>query len=161
MARDFWTRPIQFKIIHRMYWTPSKLYRLKLTAYPGCWKGSDDGTLNHMLWHCPKVQDFNSWSSIHECIQKVVGLEVPFCIRLYLLWDPSTLKDGIASVHTEWVQTAIMIGRKLLVQQWKSAPAPSITDWYNGLTTVAAYERVSFTLLERVDWHYFKWQNFL
>ena len=97
---------------------------------------------------------------ISSCVfQKVVGLEVHFCIRLYLLGDPST--DDIAPVYAEWVQTAIMLGRKLLVQQWKSAHAPPITDWYNGLTIVTAYEQVSFTLLYRLDWYFFKWQKFL
>ena len=145
MARDLRTRLIQFKIIHRMYWSPSKLYRVKLTTDQGCWKCSEEGTLTHMLWHCPKAQDF--WTSVHECIQKVVGVEVPFCIRLYLLGGPPILTDDIAPVYAEWVQTAIMLGRKLLVQQWKSAHAPPITDWYNALTTVAASGQVRLVLL--------------
>ncbi|KAL2085077.1 hypothetical protein ACEWY4_018397 [Coilia grayii] len=159
MARDLRTRLVQFKIINKMYWTPAKLFRVKLVNSPMCWKCTNDGTLTHMLWECPKVQQF--WISIHECIEGVVGVEVPFCIRLYVLGDPSVLKDILPSVEAEWVHTAIMLGKKLIVQQWKSTHAPSIRDWYNALSTVAAYEQISFTQLDRLNWYHCKWHKFI
>lgn len=159
LARDIRTRLVQFKIINRMYWTPTKLFKAKLSANPTCWKCTEDGTLIHMLWGCPKVQQF--WTAVHECIEKIVGEDVPFCIRLFVLGDPSIVKDCLPAVYAEWVQTAIMLGRKLIMQQWKSAHVPSITDWYSSLATVAAYEEVSFQQLNRPDWHYYKWRGFL
>ena len=71
----------------------------------------------------------------------------PNSLPIHPVTDPSILTDDIAPVYAEWVQTAIMLGRKLLVQQWKSAHAPPITDWYNALTTVAASGQVRLVLL--------------
>ncbi len=106
-----------------------------------------------------KMLKFTSIS--HDSIQKIVGQDVPFCSSLFLLEDPSTLKEVNSSVSKKRVQTAVISGRRLLVQRWKSAQTPSITDWYNQLAKVAAYKRISFSLLCMMEGYYFKWERFL
>lgn len=105
----------------------------------------------------PRVQDF--WRSVHVCIneinqmyqsKKIVGQEVPFCICLFLLGDPALLKDITHSTCTELVQTTIMLGRRLLVQQRESAHVPSTTD------RLLAYEHISFSLLGRMEKYHFE-----
>lgn len=41
-----------------------------------------------------------------------------------------------------WVQTAIMLERKLLVKEWKASSTPTFSQWYKSLGQVAAYERL-------------------
>lgn len=86
----------------------------------------------------PKVQDF--WTSVRDCTQRIIGQEVPFSICLFLLVDSSILKVTIPPIYTEWVQNVIILGRRLLIQQWKAAHAPSVPNWHNLLARVAAYE---------------------
>ncbi len=107
-------------------------------------------------WLCLKVDLQVFWTSIQDCTQKIVGYDVPFCISLFLLGDPSPLKEVNLSISKEWVQTTDILGRRLLVQQWKLAHAPSVTDWYYLLTKVAAHEPISFSLLGRMESYYFK-----
>ena len=58
VSRDIKIRWIQFKILNRFYWTPSRLFRLKLRDNADCWKCySSEGTLLHLLWECPMVQN--------------------------------------------------------------------------------------------------------
>lgn len=57
MLRELETRLIQFKTLHRVYWTPPRLHRAGLRDDAGCWRCTvNNGTLVHMLWGCPKVQ---------------------------------------------------------------------------------------------------------
>ncbi len=50
----------------------------------------------------------------HDSIQKIVGQDVPFCSSLFLLGDPSTLKEVNSSVSKKRVQTAVISGRRLI-----------------------------------------------
>lgn len=122
MSRELRTRLVQFKILNRLYWTPSKLYRVKLKQDPDCWRcQSGEGTLTHMLWSCQKIQDF--WSEIHSNVTKIIGRDMPFSQRLYILGDPSAL-DDLPSHVAEWVQVALMLGRKLIISEWKASSPP-------------------------------------
>ncbi len=114
-----------------------------------------------VIWLCLKVDLQVFWTSIQDCTQKIVEYDVPFCISLFLLGDPSTLKEVNLSISKELVQTTVILGRRLLVQQWKLAHAPSVTEWYYLLAKVAAYERISFSLLCMMEGYYFKWERFL
>ena len=155
MSRELRTRLIQFKIINRVYWTPARLFRLGLVDGPECWKCQErDGTLVHMLWGCSKIQDF--WSSIHGRLERITGLKIQFSPRLFILGDPSVLKK--VSPHlAEWIQTAIMSGRRLIVKDWKASHAPTLSLWDSSLGQIAAYERLSYRLLNRTDDYDSKW----
>ena len=104
-----------------------------------------------------EAQDF--WTSVHEYILRIIGQAVPFSISLFLLGDPSILKGTIPTIYTEWVQTFIILGRRLLTRQWKVAHAPSVHDWHNLLARVAACEQLSFSLLGRTELYYLKWER--
>lgn len=86
-----------------MYWTHSRFNRVKNKSG----KCPDERTLTHVLWYCVKVQDF--WTSVHDCIQRIIGQDISFCICLFLLGDTSTLKGTISFTYTE-------LGRSQLVQ---------------------------------------------
>ena len=155
MSRELRTRLIQFKIVNRVYWTPSRLYRVTLTESSECWKCRDtDGTLVHMLWGCPKVQEY--WTAIHGRLERVTGLQIPFSPSLFILGDPATLRN-VAPPLAEWIQTAIMSGRRLLVKEWKAPSAPAPAIWDASMGQLAAYERLSYRLLDRMDDYDLKW----
>ena len=110
-----------------------------------------------MLWGCPKIQDY--WSVIHGRLERITGLKIPFSPRLFILGDPSMLKN--VSPHlAEWIQTAIMSGRRLLVKDWKAPGAPAPSLWDSSLGQLAAYERLSYRLLNRVDDYDSKWAHY-
>ena len=48
----------QFKILNRLYYTPSKLFTVVLQEDSKCPKcGNADGTLFHLLWDCHKIKE--------------------------------------------------------------------------------------------------------
>uniref|UniRef100_A0AAZ1XSB8 Reverse transcriptase zinc-binding domain-containing protein n=1 Tax=Oreochromis aureus TaxID=47969 RepID=A0AAZ1XSB8_OREAU len=103
MSRELRSRLVQFKILNRVYWTPSRLHRVGLATDDACWKCQQgSGTLLHLLWGCSKVQDY--WTHIHTVVEKVVGQRVPFMNSLYVLGDPSALSH-LPTPLAHWVQT--------------------------------------------------------
>ena len=49
----------QYRLIHRFYFTPSKLHRMGLLANNLCWKcQTGTGTFLHAIWECKLVKSF-------------------------------------------------------------------------------------------------------
>lgn len=86
------------------------------------------GTLVHCLWECAAIQQF--WMLVQECADRITphACAASSCV----LRHPSLLK----SLHThgaQWLQTALMVCRWLLVVGWKSCQSPSVFEWENGM----------------------------
>lgn len=64
-SRNLSHQLINFKVIHRLYATPYKRYRMGLLSTPNCTlcQSSSVGTVSHMFWECAKVNTL--W--IHVC----------------------------------------------------------------------------------------------
>ncbi len=64
---------IHFKIIHRAYLTMRTRHIMGLSPHPYCNLCGPGclGTLMHMLWECPDVQDF--WDMVLDVLYKVSG----------------------------------------------------------------------------------------
>lgn len=117
VSRDARVRLIQFKIMHRFYWTPTRLFRLGLLSTSDCWRcKSEEGTLIHVLWLCHKVQQF--WTNIYDNLCEITEMQIPFSPRLFVLSDHSVLTGQDKHIKS-FVHTSIMIGRQILVRGWK------------------------------------------
>ena len=110
----------------------------------------------HMLWDCPKVHEF--WLGISTQIGGIQKYKIPFSSRLFVLGDPSLLK-GLSPPDAEWIQTAHMLGRKLIISEWKASNAPSVSTWFSQLGQLAAVEKLTFRLMNKVDLYMLKWNN--
>lgn len=111
-----------------------------------------------MLWSCPLVQSF--WSAIHENIKLILKLSIPFCPSLFVLGDPLPLK-ALPSAQAEWVHTSLMLGRKLIVSEWKKTTLPPVRVWFSHLGIVAAHEGLSYRLINQVERYHAKWGNYI
>ncbi len=159
VSRDARVRLIQFKIIHRFYWTPSRLFRLGLLSTPNCWRcKSEEGTLVHVLWSCDKVQQF--WTNIYDKLCEITEMHMPFSPRLFVLGDHSVLAGQDKHI-TMYVQTSLMIGRQILIRGWKTEGVPSFQEWVVEMARVTAFEKMSYKQLGRLDLYEAKWGNYL
>lgn len=72
VSREIQTRLINYKIINRIYWTPSKMARLGLRNSDLCWRcDATCGTLLHMLYLCPMIDLL--WSKIISFIDTAMS----------------------------------------------------------------------------------------
>jgi len=75
---------IQYKILNRYYYTPSRLYKMGIGRNDLCWKCQiAKGTLMHALWECPVISAF--WSSVLSYMQGWIPCSLPKSPRLCLL----------------------------------------------------------------------------
>ena len=79
---------------------------------------------------------------------------------LYILRDPSLL-DDLPSHVAEWVQVAFMLGRKLIISEWKESSPPHVNLWHTHLARLAALERLSYRLINRMESFNLKWERYL
>lgn len=112
----------------------------------------------YLLWSCPKAQRW--WTAIHEYIKLIMGHCIPFQPSLYVLGDPAPSSE-IPEAHTKWIHTAIMLGRKLLIREWKSEDLPPSSLWFISLSTVAAYEELSYRMIQHLDTYQAKWGKYI
>lgn len=146
VSKELRTRLSQFNLLHRIYWTPLRLHRAKLVQTPECWRCQQDvGTLNHTILSCSKIRRF--WLDIKKFIDSVVQHDNPL---LVILGDPASLKH-LPPNATEWVLTALILGRKVIIMQWKSSSFPTFIQWFNHLGRLASFEHLLYKLHNRLD----------
>lgn len=109
-----------------------------------------------MLWSSPVAQKF--WSAVYENIKMILKLDVTFCPSLFVLGDTLPLKS-LAASHSDWVQTSFMLGRKLIVTEWKAISLPPVREWFSQLGIVVALE--DLWLSNQVEQFYSEWVNYI
>lgn len=87
MSREDKTRPVQFKILHKTYWTLSKLFSAKLLTESTVRMT----TLEHFLWSCPR----DYWTAFEGNITLIFGAQS-------------------SNLGADWIHTSFMLGRKLV-----------------------------------------------
>lgn len=118
---------IQFKTLHRIYYSRVKLQHFFADVSPLCNRcKSADGTLAHTFWLCSHL--FSYWENIFSC----------FSVAFGKCWKPDPLVAilGAASLLTsasKYEKRAILFGmvvaKKLILQVWKKDHVPSYDLW--------------------------------
>lgn len=98
------------------------------------------------------------WSKIHSFINDITNDTFEFSPRLYVLGDPAVLDN---CQNAQFIQTALMIGRQILLREWKNSKSPPIKDWFCEIGRVASYEQLFFRINDRWDEYKTKWQKYL
>lgn len=157
VSRDIKIRLIQFKILNRFYWTTSRMFRLRLRDKSDCWKCcTSEGTLTHLLWDCPLIKNY--WLKVHDCIKTITGSNYDFSPRLYILNDPGMTSQDRAK---DFIHTSIMVGKQIIMRNWRKLEGPSFKEWLTELAKVASYEQISFSIKDRTEKYMAKWGDYL
>lgn len=57
----------------------------------------------------------------------------------------------------DFIQTSIMVGKQIIMRNWKNAGEPSFQEWSIELAKVASYEKIYFNINARADKYVEKW----
>ena len=146
---------IQFKVVHRLHFSPSRLHKIYDNSSPMCLKCvTEEGTLAHQFLYCCKLQTF--WNQVFDFISKAYNRE----------FSPSPLTALFGVVERGWshnkferqaIKLVTLIARKLILQAWKSVCPPTVTMWIKELGNVIHLERVRFVLSDREPQFYKIW----
>lgn len=122
-ARD---RLVQFKIIHKVYYTPERLHRIYPSISASCWRcKSASADFIHIFWNCPQIEIF--WVEVTKVILTVTTVPVPLSVEVCLLGlvKPLALRRAIRTL----LGLLLDYARKSIVLRWKASYAPSINFW--------------------------------
>lgn len=133
---------IQFKVIHRLHYSKTKLHRIYPAISPLCDRcKSADGSLTHIFWLCPHIQRY--WSKIFKWFSGVYGKDI--------LPDPELALFGCSETalyFTSEEQQALMLGmvaaKKMILTDWKSSTPPCFEKWLNEMIIIIQMERIRF-----------------
>lgn len=132
---------IQLKILHRAYIPRTVQYHIGYSASEYCVRGCGDvGTFFHILWDCPKIQDY--WQRISEIMSEVVGLGVRKETRWHIL--------GVTGDITwpkqckTWLALASVIAKRNIARLWGANAAPTMKDWEKDLDRCQRAEQVVY-----------------
>lgn len=68
-------RLIQYKVMHRLHYSKTKLNRIFPSVSPECDKClSAEGSLAHLLWFCPTLHNY--WTTIFEWLSKAYSRDI-------------------------------------------------------------------------------------
>ena len=121
----------QYKIIHRYYFTPLRLYRMGVMNNSLCWKCQKEaGTLLHCIWQCPCIQPF--WRFVLEYLGQWAGRKLPVSPRLCLLGDRSQLHN-MSSKAFSVIMVGITVAARTILKHWKTVTIPGFKEWANAM----------------------------
>lgn len=123
---DMWDHPfkhlvaardclIQFKFLHRIYFTPARLARIYPSSSSQCWRCTHSpADSEHIFWKCPQIQNF--WTEVTDCLSEVLGIPVPMTPRICLIGLVEEVVPFLA-LRT-LLNIGLFYGRKAILLKW-------------------------------------------
>lgn len=126
-------RLIQFKVVHRLHYSRTKLNRIYPSVPALCHRCSAaEGTLAHLFWFCPRL--FCFWSTIFKWFSK--------CYRININLDPLLGIFGCSTKSLKFkpdlrsaLQLGMVVAKKLILLAWKSVTPPTFDHWLRSMVS--------------------------
>lgn len=140
---------IQFKIIHRLHFSKTKLHKIFPEVSPLCDKCmADEASLLHSYFLCPKILPF--WVQIFKTISDM--------LETLLEPDPILVVLGVSDkfnllpvFQRKLLSYMLIIAKKLLLQFWKKSEIPSVKMWLDEMIRLLHLERIRYVLSDRLE----------
>lgn len=138
-VREARSKFIQYKIIHRYYYTPTRLNKMKLIKdYLCCKCEAERGTYLHAMWECPQV--FPLWKNVLEFIGNWLQCILPTSPRLCLPGDRTTVPN-LNKFKYRILKSGLLTCARLILRCWKEPQTPTMEMWKIQMMETAAYEK--------------------
>ena len=108
---------IQFKIVHRLHYSKTKLHKIFPEVSPLCEKcDSMEGTLSHSFALCPKLQSY--WHEIFDLFSLILGIQLDPDPTLIILGTSEGLRK-LNSAQKHLLTYGLITAKKLILLNWK------------------------------------------
>uniref|UniRef100_A0AAQ5XLH4 Reverse transcriptase domain-containing protein n=1 Tax=Amphiprion ocellaris TaxID=80972 RepID=A0AAQ5XLH4_AMPOC len=133
-------RLIQFKIVHRLHYSKSRLHKIYPSVSPVCDRCNvSESTLSHAFWSCPSLAGF--WCKIFDFYSKAYKTPIKPDAGLAVLGCTQTTKT-IPATMQQPLELGLIVAKKLILKEWKSPVAPSFRLWVTDMLSVIQMERL-------------------
>lgn len=133
---------IQFKVLHRTYYTKSKLSKIYPDIEDRCDRcNSPSANMTHAFWSCPKLIDF--WSDVCKTLNEAFDTNIQPTAELAIfgIVDPEI---PMTSKQVNAFAFGSLLARRRLVLQWKSPHPPKASTWLSDLMLFLKLEKIKY-----------------
>ena len=149
---------IQFKVVHRLHWSKTRLSQIKQSFDPTCDRCKQEpASLLHMFWTCSKLQNY--WKNIFDVLAKACGVILKPCAFIAIFGvnvDGRLTKD-----QTSLIAFSTIMARRRILLNWKNAQPPAYGHWVRDVMYHIQLEKIRCTLKGSVQKFYDVWKPFL
>lgn len=136
---------IQFKIVHWAHMSKTKLASFYPSLSPICDKcKTNDGTLFHMYWMCPKLQIF--WNNVFNTLSKILGRNVVPSPTLALFGLATGGNPQLTFSEQHMVGVALFLARRAILLRWRDAASPTLSQWLQDIMTCLKLEMLRLSI---------------
>lgn len=133
-------RLIQYKALHRLHYSKTKLNRIFPSVSPVCDKCHiAEGSLAHLSWFCPKLHNF--CSAIFEQLSKAYSSVIQPNHDLAILGCSAETSDLLHDTQVA-LHLGMVVDKKLILLAWKSSTPPTFAHWLSEMLSVIRMERL-------------------
>ena len=141
MFDDTYLRYIQFRTLHRRFFTNNILYKMRIKDSPVCnFCATNEDSIEHMLIECEIVQSL--WHEIEEWIAFIGVVNYSIENSVIVLGE---LQKSF------WINAIILITKKTIFNARINDTIPKFESIQTQVKNLYIYEKNKYTLLERID----------
>ena len=141
MFDDIYLRYIQFRTLHRRFYTNNLLFKMKIKESPNCNFCNDHEDSNeHMLLECENVKDL--WLNVENWISEIGVIN-------YNLNNKTIILGELHKAH--WINAIILITKKVIFNARTGTTIPTVDSIKIQVKNLYKYEKYKYTLCDRED----------
>uniref|UniRef100_A0A8C6WLN3 Reverse transcriptase zinc-binding domain-containing protein n=1 Tax=Neogobius melanostomus TaxID=47308 RepID=A0A8C6WLN3_9GOBI len=137
---------IQFKTVHRIYFTNSRLSKMYLNVKDECNRcHMSPANMTHMFWSCPHLKNY--WAIIFNHLARALEITLTpsedaaiFGTFFNRNWESYT------NCERNTIAFSTLIARRRILLEWKSTNAPKASHWYKDLLLFLDLEKIKYDL---------------
>lgn len=147
-------RERQFKILHRLHYTPLMRGRLGLSS-SNCNKCDREiGTYAHMFWKCSKIQMF--WNEVKKELDTLIGHDLDLSpLQCILAAKVSSARNNH---NAKLIGILLYMARKTILKFWIHKDTPTLDDWYKEVMSIIPLEKLTYSLHDNLEGFTRVWQ---
>lgn len=152
-------RLIQFKIIHRLYYSNVKLHKIFPDVSPSCVKcGFQEATLAHNILHCNKIMQF--WSGVFATLSRIFHctLNPDPEIVIFGVFDKV---DNLLTPQKHLLSFCLITAKKIILKFWIKKESPPLNLWIQEMSDILHLERIRYILQDKLNKFKEIWLPFL
>ena len=133
-------RLIQFKILHRFYFSKTRLNKIYSSVSPLCdWCQTSEGSLSHLIWSCPVLHDY--WVGIFHWFSEAFNVDIvpDYKLAIFGYFDSSV---SFSSAQQQALLAGMVAAKKVILLSWKSPVAPCFKRWLSEMLFIIQMDRL-------------------
>lgn len=150
---------IQYKVIHRLHYSKTKLNRIFPSVSAICDKcKSNDGTLAHLFWDCHKLRGF--WDDIFHLYSVIYNKPLQ-PDGIFAILHCSTYSITLPTALQEALMFGMVIAKRVILREWKSCSPPCFKQWLNDMVSCLYLEELRYTISDNCTKFFKIWGPFI